>query len=61
MELEVKIETLEQKIDALLDMTFMIHAALYPASGYKLVEFADKTARFLPADTNMNKGVTDDE
>ena len=52
---ETKLKTLEQKIDALLDMTFMIHAALYPASGYKLVEFADKTARFLPADTNMNK------
>lgn len=55
MELEVKIETLEQKIDALMDMVFMIHAAEYPDAAYQMVEFADGSGRFLPADTN-NKG-----
>ena len=58
---ETKLKTLEEKLDCLLDMAFMVHAALYPDTGYKLVEFADGSGRFLPTDTNMNKGVTDNE
>ena len=58
---ETKLKTLEQKIDALLDMTFMIHAALYPNTAYKLTEFSDGSGRFLPAADVDNKGVTDNE
>ena len=58
---ETKLKVLEEKLDCLLDLAFMIHAALYPNTAYKLTEFSDGSGRFLPAADVDNKGVTDDE
>ena len=59
--MDTKLKTLEEKLDVIIDLLLDVHGHVYPDAKFRLAEFSDGSARFIPAADVDNKGVTDDE